>query len=246
MNKELNISNLEIEELKKQNKYNDENIAKINAGYPVQYIIGYVNFYGLKINVNENTLIPRYETEYLVEKTLKYIEKYNIKNPKILDMCTGSGCIGLTLKHELPNSTVTMSDVSLPALKVASSNKENLNLEVEIIESDLFKNINTKDFDILVSNPPYVMEEEPLPKRVLHEPHLALYSKNKGTYHIEEILKNAQNYLKDKFIIALEINEKSEKDLTEIVKKYFKENVIISFEKDLAGKIRYLFIIKES
>jgi len=244
MNKDLNISNLEIEELKKLNKYNEENIAKIESGYPVQYIIGYVNFYGLKIKVNESTLIPRYETEYLIEKTINYIKKYNFDNPKILDMCTGSGCIGLTLKHELNNSNVTISDISISALEVAKQNKENLKLDVEIIESDLFNNIKTKDFDILISNPPYVMETEPLPKNVLFEPHLALYSKNNGTYHIEEILKNAKAYLKDKFIIALEINEKSEEDLTEIIKKYFDENIRYNFEKDLAGKIRYLFIFQ--
>lgn len=245
MNKDLNISNLEIKELKKLNKYNEENIAKIESGYPVQYIIGYVNFYGLKIEVNESTLIPRYETEYLIEKTINYIKKYNFNNPKILDMCTGSGCIGLTLKHELKNSNVTISDISASALEVAKQNRETLKLDVEIIESDLFNSIKTKDFDILISNPPYVTETEPLPKNVLFEPHLALYSKNNGTYHIEEILKRAKTYLKDKFIIALEINEKSEQDLTEIVKKYFSNKVEFIFEQDLAGRTRYLFIIKK-
>lgn len=244
MNKELNISKLEIEELKKTNKYNKKNIAKIESGYPVQYIIGYVNFYGIKIEVNENTLIPRYETEYLIEKTLKYIKKYNFNNPKILDLCTGSGCIGLTLKKELSSSQITLSDISKKALKVAKQNKESLQLDVEIIESDLFNKIKTKDFDIIISNPPYVMEDEQLPKNVLQEPHLALYSKNNGTYHIEEILKNAKSYLKDKYIIALEINEKSEIELTEILKKYFEKNIQYSFEKDLAGKTRYLFIMR--
>ena len=151
----------------------------------------------------------------------------------------------LTLKHELKNSNVTISDISTPALEVAKQNKEKLKLDVEIIESDLFNNIKTKDFDILISNPPYVMETEPLPKNVLFEPHLALYSKNNGTYHIEEILKIAKTYLKEKFLITLEINEKSEQSLTEIIKKYFDENIKYSFEKDLAGKTRYLFIIKE-
>jgi len=243
MNNELNVSNLEIEELKKLNKYNKKNIAKIESGYPIQYIIGYVNFYGLKIKVNENTLIPRYETEYLIEKTLKYIEKYNIKNPKILDMCTGSGCIGLTLKNELITSEITIADISTEALKIAKLNKEILKIDVQILESDFFNNIKDKDYDVIISNPPYVMEDEPLSKTVLYEPHIALYSKNSGTYHIEQILKSAQNYLKEKFIIALEINEKSEIELTKIVKKYFSKNIKYSFEKDLAGKIRYLFII---
>lgn len=245
MNKDLNISNLEVEELKKLNKYTDENIAKIKEGYPVQYIIGYVNFYGLKININENTLIPRYETEYLIEKTLNYIKKYNFKKPNILDMCTGSGCIGLTLKHEIADSKVTLSDISSYALEIAKLNKDNLDLDVEIIESNLFDKINSKNYDVLISNPPYVMENEPLPKTVLYEPSLALYSKKEGTYHIEEILKESQKYLNNKFLIALEINEKSEELLTNIIKKYFKDDITFSFEKDLSGKIRYLFIIKE-
>lgn len=244
MNNNLNISNLEIEELKLLNKYNKENIAKIESGYPVQYIIGYVNFYGLKIYVNENTLIPRYETEYLIEKTLKYIDTYKFNNPKILDMCTGSGCIGLTLKSELPESIITLSDVSPSALKVAEENAKNLSLDVNIITSDLFNNIKENDYDILISNPPYVMEDEPLPKTVLHEPHLALYSKKSGTHHIEQILKNASIYLKNKFLIALEINEKSECALTKLIEKYFDNNIQYYFEKDLAGKTRYLFILK--
>lgn len=244
MNKELNISVLEIEELKKLGKYNEKNIAKIKNNYPVQYIIGYVNFYGLKIKVNENVLIPRYETEYLIEKTLNYIKKLNIDNPKILDMCTGSGCIGLTLKKELTSSNITLSDISKQALEVAVTNKNELNLDVNIIESDLYASIIDKDYDVIISNPPYVMEDEVLPENVKHEPSLALYSPNKGTYHIEKILQEAENHLKDKFLIALEINEKSEKDLSIIVNKYFK-NITYEFEKDLTGRTRYLFIYKK-
>lgn len=243
MNKEFNISNLEIEELKTLGKYTKENITKIKNNYPVQYIIGYVNFYGLKMNVNENTLIPRYETEYLVEKTLQYIKKYNITNPKILDLCTGTGCIGLTLKKELPNSEIILSDISIKALEVAEHNKKELNLDVNIIQSDIFSNIKTKDFDIIISNPPYVSEDEELPDNVKYEPSLALYSKNRGTFHIEQILASAKNYLKEKFIIALEINEKSEEDLTKIINKYYND-ITYKFEKDLTGRIRYLFIFK--
>ena len=246
MNKDYNISKLEINELKKLNKYNETNIAKIESGYPVQYIIGYVNFFGLKIIVNESTLIPRYETEYLIEKTLKYIKKYNLKNPKILDLCTGTGCIGLTLKNELPTSDVTISDISPKALEVAKENQKNLNLDVNIIESDLYNNIKQNNYDIIISNPPYVMENENVPKNVLLEPHLALFSKNNGTFHIEQILKDSKKYLNDKYIIALEINEKSKEDLTEIVKKYFDKNIIFSFENDLSGKLRYLFIINST
>jgi release factor glutamine methyltransferase len=243
MNKELKISELEIKELKKINKFTEENIQKIKSGYPVQYLIGYVDFYGLKIKINENTLIPRYETEYLVEKLIKYIKKYNFEKPKILDMCTGSGCIGLALKKELPYSTIDLTDISKEALIVAELNKKDLNLDVKITQSDLWANIKENDFDIIVSNPPYVMKTETLSKTVLYEPHQALYSDNNGTYHIEQILKQAKNHLKNKFIIALEINEKSESDIKKIIEKYFNNKVKYTFENDLAGKTRYLFIL---
>lgn len=237
----MKINELDKKELIKLNKWNDQTISLLEKDYPVQYIIGYVDFYGLKINVNEFTLIPRYETEYLIELTLKEIKKMNLANPKILDLCTGSGAIGLTLKSLLPSSEVTLSDISKDALMVANKNKNELNLDVNIIESDLFKNIQGK-FDVIISNPPYVMTNETLPKDVLYEPHLALYSGPKGIDHIEEIFKNIKSHLNNKYLIALEINEKSEPDITNLIKTYFEKNINYKFMKDLAGKTRYLFI----
>lgn len=237
----MKINELDKKELIKLNKWNKLTMSLLEKDYPVQYIIGYVDFYGLKINVNEFTLIPRYETEYLIELTLKEIKKMNLDNPKILDLCTGSGAIGLTLKSLLPSSEVTLSDISKDALMVANKNKNELNLDVNIIESDLFKNTPGK-FDVIISNPPYVMTNEPLPKDVLYEPHLALYSGPKGIDHIEEIFKNIKSHLNNKYLIALEINEKSEPDITNLIKTYFEKNINYKFMKDLAGKTRYLFI----
>lgn len=237
----MKINELDKKELIKLNKWNKLTMSLLEKDYPVQYIIGYVDFYGLKINVNEFTLIPRYETEYLIELTLKEIKKMNLDNPKILDLCTGSGAIGLTLKSLLPSSEVTLSDISKDALMVANKNKNELNLDVNIIESDLFKNIPGK-FDVIISNPPYVMTNETLPKDVLYEPHLALYSGPKGIDHIEEMFKNIKSHLNNKYLIALEINEKSETDITNLIKTYFEKNINYKFMKDLAGKTRYLFI----
>lgn len=237
----MKINELDKKELIKLNKWNKLTMSLLEKDYPVQYIIGYVDFYGLKINVNEFTLIPRYETEYLIELTLKEIKKMNLDNPKILDLCTGSGAIGLTLKSLLPSSEVTLSDISKDALMVTNKNKNELNLDVNIIESDLFKNIQGK-FDVIISNPPYVMTNEPLPKDVLYEPHLALYSGPKGIDHIEEIFKNIKSHLNNKYLIALEINEKSETDIINLIKTYFEKNINYKFMKDLAGKTRYLFI----
>ena len=237
----MKINELDKKELIKLNKWNKLTMSLLEKDYPVQYIIGYVDFYGLKINVNEFTLIPRYETEYLIELTLKEIKKMNLANPKILDLCTGSGAIGLTLKSLLPSSEVTLSDISKDALMVANKNKNELNLDVNIIESDLFKNIQGK-FDVIISNPPYVMTNETLPKDVLYEPHLALFSGPKGIDHIEEIFKNIKSHLNNKYLIALEINEKSEPDITNLIKTYFEKNINYKFMKDLAEKTRYLFI----
>ena len=244
MKNNLSIPQRELEELKKVNGLTNENIKKLKNNYPIQYLIGYTNFYGLNILVNENVLIPRYETEYLVEKLIKYIKKYNFNNPKILDLCTGSGCIGLTLKNELKHSNIIMSDISEKALEVANRNKENLKLDVTLIESDLFDNIKDKDFDIIVSNPPYVMTTENLPKNVLYEPHQALFSGEKGIDHIELIIKNYEKYTKNKSILALEINEQSENEITNLINKYITSNIKYSFEKDLTGRIRYLFIFR--
>lgn len=237
----MKINELDKKELIKLNKWNEQTISLLEKSYAVQYIIGYVDFYGLKINVNEFTLIPRYETEYLIELTIKEIQQMNLTNLNILDLCTGSGAIGLTLKSLLPSSEVTLSDISKDALMVANKNKNELNLDVNIIESDLFKNIQGK-FDVIISNPPYVMTNEPLPKDVLYEPHLALYSGLKGIDHIEEIFKNIKSHLNNKYLIALEINEKSEPDITNLIKTYFEKNINYKFMKDLAGKTRYLFI----
>lgn len=241
----MKINELDIKELKKLNKYNKRNLKRIENNYPIQYIIGYVNFYGNKINVNKNTLIPRYETEYLIEKTLNYIKKYNFENPRILDLCTGSGAIGLTLKKELPNSRVTLSDISKKALKVAKKNQKELELSVDIVKSDLFKNLKNNKYDIIISNPPYVMTTEILPKEVTYEPKLALYSGEKGINHIEQIFKEIKNYLNQRYLICLEINEKSKKDITTLIKNYFNKGIKYFFEKDLANKLRYLFIINE-
>lgn len=244
MKNNLNIPPRELKELESINGLTEENIKKLSEDYPIQYLIGYTNFYGLNIKINESVLIPRYETEYLVEKLLNYIKKYNIDNPKILDLCTGSGCIGLTLKHELIYSKVYMSDISSDAIKVAKLNQRNLNLDVTIIESDLFNDIKEKDFDIIVSNPPYVMTSEKLPKNVLYEPKLALFSGEKGINHIERIIKDYTNYTKNKSILALEINELSGLEIKKLIEKYLEKDIKYSFEKDLTGRTRYLFIFR--
>ena len=134
-------------------------LERLKNGEPVQYIIGNVDFFDLNLNVNKNVLIPRFETEELVEKTLNYIEKYFSNPIRILDMGTGSGSIALTLKKKLKNCIVDASDISIKALEVARENAKKNNLDVNFIESDIFNNINSK-YDCLISNPPYIAYDE--------------------------------------------------------------------------------------
>lgn len=229
------------EYLKKYVKENlDEAIERYKNGEPVQYIIGNVNFYGNTIKVNKNVLIPRFETEELVEKTIKRIKNKFDQQINILDLCTGSGCIAITLKKEL-NSNITATDISIDALEVAKENIKLNNVDITLINSDLFNNINDK-FDCVISNPPYISYDEEIDELVKNnEPDIALYAPNKGLYFYEEILKNIKKYLNDKFIIAFEIGYKQGNDLVEITNKYL-DNVNISVEKDLQGRDRFLFI----
>lgn len=229
------------EYLRKYVKENiEEAIERYKNGEPIQYIIGDVNFYGNTIKVNKNVLIPRFETEELVEKTIKKIKNKFDKKINILDLCTGSGCIAITLKKEL-NSNVTATDISSDALAVAKENIKLNNVDINLIHSDLFQNINDK-FDCIISNPPYISYDETIDDIVKNnEPNIALYAPNNGLYYYEEILKNIKNYLNDKFIIAFEIGYKQGKSLIDIVNKYLKD-VNILVEKDLQGRDRFLFI----
>lgn len=232
---------------------NNEDVKKYKAlikarkdNIPLAYVLGNTNFYGLEINVNENVLIPRFETEELTENTIKLIkEKLRDKeNIKILDLCTGSGAIGLRLKKEFPNSKVTLSDISMPALEVARENSNNLNLDVEIIQSDLFENINDK-YDVIISNPPYIMDNEEIEEIVKNnEPSIALYAGKEGLDYYIRILKDIKNYLNDKYIVAFEIGCTQKEKIVKLIEQNLKD-IEITCKKDLSEKDRMIFITKK-
>ena len=235
--------NKEIEYLKKYLKDKDMNIAikELESGIPVQYIVGNVDFYGYTFKVNKNTLIPRFETELLIEKTIKYINKYFNNEIKILDIGTGSGCIAITLNKLLDNSRVTAVDISKNALDVARENNKINNTDVNFIESDVFSNINDK-YDVIISNPPYISYDEDIMDVVYNnEPHMALYADDNGLYFYDKILRECRKYLNDRFLIAFEIGYKQGNDILNIINKYF-DNVNISLEKDYSGRDRFIFI----
>lgn len=219
----------------------EEGLQKLKLGIPVQYIVGNVNFYGNTINVNKNVLIPRFETEELIYKTINYINKYFDKQIDILEIGTGSGAISITLKKKL-NANITATDISKEALIVATNNSKLNNTEITFIESDLFDKINTK-FDVIISNPPYIDKNEKIDDIVKNnEPHLALYAEDNGLYFYKKIIKNSQKYLNKKNILAFEIGYKQGGELIKYSKQYYDEKNII-IEKDLYGKDRFLFIL---
>ena len=239
----LGFSRPESEELVKVSKNIEEDYKKLLEGYPIQYLIGYVDFYGYKIYVNENVLIPRYETEYLVQKTINYSKKIFNDKLDILDLGTGSGAISIVLGREL-NSIVTGVDISEDALNVAKKNAIENKVSINFIKSNMLDSVEGK-YDIVVSKPPYIDIDEIIMDSVKkYEPHLALYAKDNGLYFYKNILSNIKPYLKERFIIAFEIGWWQGALIEKIAQEYFEDsNVLI--EKDLTNRDRYIFIINE-
>jgi release factor glutamine methyltransferase len=211
---------------------------------PIQYIVGNVDFYGFTYKVNKNTLIPRFETEELIENTIKYIrEKFSNDNIDILDIGTGSGCIGITLKHMLPNSNITITDISNKALRVAKHNAKGI--DINIIKGNMLNPIINNKYDVVISNPPYISYSEEVMEIVKNnEPKLALYANNNGLYYYEEILKRVNKILKKEFIIAFEIGETQKKEVIKLINKYLNNAKIIS-KKDMQGRDRMIFVVNK-
>ena len=218
-----------------------EGIERLQNGEPVQYIVGNVNFYGNEIKVNKNVLIPRFETEELVEYTISYIKKMFKEKINIIDLGTGSGCIAITLKKKI-NSNVSAIDISKEALEVARENAKKNKVEIDFIQNDMLDNISNK-FDVIISNPPYISKNEEIQDIVRkNEPSLALYADNEGLYYYEKIIKQAKKNLKEKFIIAFEIGYMQGDKIKKIAEQdYPKAEVVL--KKDLQGKDRFIFII---
>lgn len=191
---------------------------KINEGYPLQYAIGKWNFYGLDLLVDKRALIPRYETEILVD----LIINDNSNNKKILDIGTGSGAISLALSKNLKNSKILGVDISKDAIDLANENKIKLNISnVEFKESDIFSSIDEK-FDIIVSNPPYINKEdfEKLDNKLYYEPQNALYGGEDGLYFYKKIIKNAKKFLNKNGKIYLEIGYDQKNSISNLLEEY--------------------------
>lgn len=202
--------------------------------YPIAYIIGEKEFYGLTFTVNENVLIPRPETEHLVEKVLSLSSEFK----SLLDICTGSGIIGITVKFYKPEIDVTISDINETSLVIAGKNADKIlnNTNIKIIQSDLFENITGK-YDIITCNPPYISEAEYLNLQhdVLFEPKEALIALEEGYYYYYEISKIARYFLNPNGLIFYEIGDKQKEHIIEINKNngyIFKECITDYSNKD--------------
>ena len=223
-----------------------QGVRRLRAHEPLQYVLGEAPFYGRMFLVDERVLIPRFDTEILVAEALRIlrdIEKKDRRTRRVLDLCTGSGCIGLTLRLEAPGISLDASDLSRDALAVAKKNEERLlpgNDGIRWIQSDLFREI-TDTYDLIVTNPPYIKSGDILtldPEVRDHEPVGALSGGEDGLRFIRRIAEEAPSHLSEDGRILVEIGDEEGADALKI----FEENGWrkISVLKDLAGRDRVL------
>lgn len=204
------------------------------SGEPVQYIIGSAPFYGLEFIVNPSVLIPRFDTEVLVEEVLKAVKE----DDKILDLCTGSGCIAVSIKKYKPGAQVYASDISMDAIKIAKGNAEANDTDITFIHSDLLDNVGD-GYDIIVSNPPYIKTAvieglDDIVKK--HEPYIALNGGTDGLDYYRRIVADSRTHLKQGGRLMMEIGYDQGKELKELLKEAGYSNIEI--KKDLSGNDR--------
>lgn len=213
-----------------------EKIERLKNHEPLQYILENQEFMGLNFYVDKNVLIPQPDTENLVEEVINIVEKNSLKQPRILDMCTGSGAIAISLAKLVKGSIVYGSDISEEALKIAENNSVSNQANVLFMKSDMFKNIFKEfRFNIIVSNPPYIETEniKKLSQEVQNEPRIALDGGDDGLKFYREIAENSKLFLEENGFLALEIGYNQKEKVEEILKKNEFRNIYL--RKDLAG-----------
>ncbi len=227
------------------NEFEKKVVLYLEHNEPVQYIIGEACFYGYDFNVNKDVLIPRPETEELVENVLYlYDDYFKDKKVEVADVGTGSGCIAITLALEEKNMHVMASDISLEALTVARGNAKKLGANVDFYQGDMLAPLMDKKLDILVSNPPYIPTEETVDSLVKdNEPNLALFGGNDGLKFYRVILENAPKIMNEKCILAFEHGYDKSSEIEDIARKNF-PGALVYTKKDLQGLDRMTFVIR--
>ena len=231
---------LQQEVTEEEKQFVEEIFKKLAAHIPAQYIIGHAEFFGMKLKVDERVLIPRPETEELVDLILTENPE---KNLKVLDIGTGSGAIALALAKNRPDWSVTAADISQDALELATENAKRQDLDLTFIRTDCFSEISSK-YDIIVSNPPYISraDEVEVGLNVLHsEPHLALFADEDGLAIYRRIAEDSKDYLNDGGKIYLEIGYKQGQSVPDLFRKNFPEKRVRTL-KDQFGQDRMVVI----
>ena len=218
----------------------------IKGDVPLSHLVGFEYFYDRKYKVTKDVLSPRMETEELIYKVIEYVKASNKNKFKILDLCTGSGIIAITLKKELEQVSVDViaSDISEEAIEVAKENAKFHDATIKFIKSDIFNNIDDK-FDIIVSNPPYIdrKDEVTMQDNVLkYDPHLALFAEEEGMYFYRKIIEQANDYLNENGVIFFEIGY-DQKD--KIIKLADMNGYSAEVYKDINGRDRMAFLVRK-
>lgn len=240
------FSNKLSEELsvEQENRYFDLINKNINEDTPLSHLVGFDYFYDRKFKVTKDVLSPRMETEELIYKVLEYIKKSKKDSFKILDLCTGSGIIAITLKKEIVEkyTEIVASDISEKALSIAIENANNNNANITFIKSDLFDNISGK-FDLIISNPPYISYKDKITIKdnvLNYDPHLALFAEEDGIYFYRKIIENAVHYLSKDGVIFFEIGYDQKEKILELGKN---NNFITTVYKDINDRDRIAKLI---
>lgn len=240
------FSNKLSEELsvEQENRYFDLINKNINEDTPLSHLVGFDYFYDRKFKVTRDVLSPRIETEELIYKVLEYIKKSKKDSFRILDLCTGSGIIAITLKKEIVEkyTEIVASDISEKALSIAIENANNNNTNITFIKSDLFDNISGK-FDLIISNPPYISYKDKITIKdnvLKYDPHLALFAEEDGIYFYRKIIENAVHYLSKDGVIFFEIGYDQKEKIFELGKN---NNFITTVYKDINNRDRIAKLI---
>lgn len=218
----------------------------VNHHRPVQYLMGYVSFYGYDFTVNDSVLIPRFETEELVANVLiQYDKLFKGQTAKLVDVGTGSGCLAVSLAMEEPHLEVTATDISPEALEVAKGNAERIGAKVEFIQGDMLLPLQGRKFDILVSNPPYIPDNETVAEIIKdYEPNIALFGGSDGLKFYRIILSQASSILNDKFIMGFEHGYDKAEEIRTMAKSIYPNAEIFTIQ-DLSKRDRMTFIVNK-